>query len=127
MGGGAWLRFGEAGNTVIQMGNFDGYRGLLAEQAAFDIPATIQAGVAIDLRPGLTFMADYKRIWFGSIAAVNNPSTNLEMVIQFGADHGAGFGVRDVDVIKFGLEWRQSPAADVPGGLLIQYSADWHT
>ena len=54
-------------------------------------------------------MADYKRIWFSSIAAVNNPSTNLNSGTQFGADNGAGFGVKDVDVIKFGLEWRQSP------------------
>lgn len=111
-----WLRFGVAGNTVIQMQNFDRYRGLLAERAAFDIPATIQAGVAIDLRPGLTFMADYKRIWFGSIAAVNNPSTNLEIGNQFGADNGAGFGVKDVDVIKFGLEWRQSPQLTLRAG-----------
>jgi long-chain fatty acid transport protein len=111
-----WLRFGVAGNTVIQMQNFDRYRGLLAERAAFDIPATIQAGVAIDLRPGLTFMADYKRIWFGSIAAVNNPSTNLELLIPFGADNGAGFGVKDVDVIKFGLEWRQSPQLTLRAG-----------
>lgn len=113
-----WLRFGVAGNTVIQMQNFDRYRGLLAERAAFDIPATIQAGVAIDLRPGLTFMADYKRIWFGSIAAVNNPSTNLEppMAIPFGADNGAGFGVQDVDVIKIGLEWRQSPQLTLRAG-----------
>ena len=111
-----WLRFGVAGNTVIQMQNFDRYRGLLAERAAFDIPATIQAGVAIDLRPGLTFMADYKRIWFSSIAAVNNPSTNLEIGKQFGADDGAGFGVKDVDVIKFGLEWRQSPQLTLRAG-----------
>jgi long-chain fatty acid transport protein len=111
-----WLRFGVAGNTVIQMDNFDRYRGLLAERAAFDIPATIQAGVAIDFRPGLTFMADYKRIWFSSIAAVNNPSTNLEIGNQFGADNGAGFGVKDVDVIKFGLEWRQSPQLTLRAG-----------
>lgn len=111
-----WLRFGVAGNTVIQMQNFDRYRGLLAEQAAFDIPATIQAGVAIDLRPGLTFMADYKRIWFGSIASVNNPTTNLELLNLFGADNGAGFGVQDVDVIKFGLEWRQSPRLTLRAG-----------
>jgi long-chain fatty acid transport protein len=111
-----WLRFGVAGNTVIQMQGFDRYRGLLAERAAFDIPATIQAGVAIDLRPGLTFMADYKRIWFGSIAAVNNPSTNLEIGNQFGADNGAGFGVKDVDVIKFGLEWHQSPQLTLRAG-----------
>jgi len=112
-----WLRFGVAGNTVIHMQNFDKYRGLLAEQGGFDIPATIQAGVAIDLRPGLTMMLDYKRIWFGSIASVNNPSTNFNFGAgDFGADDGAGFGVQDVDVIKFGLEWRQSPALTLRAG-----------
>lgn len=113
-----WLRFGVAGNTVIQMQNFDRYRGLLADQAAFDIPATIQAGVAIDLRPGLTMMLDYKRIWFSAIAAVNNPSTNFTGPFGplFGADNGAGFGVQDVDVIKFGLEWRHSPRLTLRAG-----------
>ena len=111
-----WLRFGVAGNTVIQMQNFDRYRGLLAEQGGFDIPATVQAGVAIDLRPGLTMMLDYKRIWFNSIASVGNPTTNLELFNQFGADNGAGFGVKDVDVIKFGLEWRQSERLTLRAG-----------
>lgn len=111
-----WLRFGVAGNTVIQMQNFDRYRGLLAEQGGFDIPATVQAGVAIDLRPGLTMMLDYKRIWFNSIASVGNPTTNLELFNQFGADNGAGFGVKDLDVIKFGLEWRQSERLTLRAG-----------
>lgn len=111
-----WLRFGVAGNTVIQMQNFDRYRGLLAEQGGFDIPATVQAGVAIDLRPDLTMMLDYKRIWFNSIASVGNPTTNLELLNPFGADNGAGFGVKDVDVIKFGLEWRQSPRLTLRAG-----------
>lgn len=110
-----WLRFGVAGNTVIHMQNFGRYRGLLAEQGGFDIPATVQAGVAIDLQPNLTFMADYKRIWFGSINSVGNPTTNF-FTAQFGADDGAGFGVRDVDVIKFGLEWRQSPVLTLRAG-----------
>jgi long-chain fatty acid transport protein len=110
-----WLRFGVVGNTVIQMQNFDRYRGLLAEQGGFDIPATLQAGVAIDLRPGLTMMLDYKRIWFSSIASVGNPTTNF-FTAQFGADNGAGFGVKDVDVIKFGLEWRQSQRLTLRAG-----------
>ncbi|NJO34884.1 MAG: hydrocarbon degradation protein, partial [Rhodospirillales bacterium] len=110
-----WLRFGVAGNTVIQMSNFDRYRGLLAEQGGFDIPATLQAGVAIDLRPGLTMMLDYKRIWFGSIASVGNPTTNF-FSAPFGANNGAGYGVQDVDVMKFGLEWRQSPQLTLRAG-----------
>lgn len=111
-----WLRFGLAGHTTIQMGNFDKYRGLLADQGNFDIPATLQAGMAIDLNPNLVLMADYKRIWFGSIPSVGNPTTNFLLGAPFGADNGAGFGVRDVDVFKVGLEWRASPEMTVRGG-----------
>ena len=111
-----WLRFGLAGHTKIQMGNFDRYRGLLADQGNFDIPATLQAGVAIDLKSDLVLMADYKRIWFGSIPSVGNPTTNFLLPAFFGADNGAGFGVRDVDVFKLGLEWRATPEMTVRGG-----------
>ena len=111
-----WLRFGLAGHSKIQMGNFDRYRGLLADQGNFDIPATMQAGVAIDLKSNLVLMADYKRIWFGSIPSVGNPTTNFLLPAPFGADNGAGFGVRDLDVFKVGLEWRASPEMTVRGG-----------
>ena len=78
MEGAPWLRFGVAGNTVIQMRTSTGIAGCWPSGLHSIFPATIQAGVAIDLRPDLTLMADYKRIWFSSIAAVNNPSTNLD-------------------------------------------------
>ena len=64
------------------MSKFDRYRGLLAEQGDFDIPGTIQAGVAFDVMPNLTLMADYKRIWFSSIAPVGNPSTNFPAPVR---------------------------------------------
>lgn len=107
------FRVGVAGNTTIWMGNFDEYRGLLAERADFDIPATLQAGFAVDLRPNLTLMVDYKRIWYSQIAAVANPSTNLA---PFGADNGPGFGVEDVDAVKIGLEWRKTPDLTLRAG-----------
>jgi long-chain fatty acid transport protein len=110
------VRFGVAGNAPIRMSNFDKYRGLLAEQGDFDVPGTIQAGVAVDLMGNLTLMADYRRIWFGSVASVGNPSTNLLLGAPFGADNGAGYGVRDVDVIKLGLEWRRSPELTLRAG-----------
>ena len=62
------------------MTKFDNYRGLLPEQGDLDIPATIQAGVAYDVMPNSTLMADYKRIWFSSIATLHNPSTNSRPV-----------------------------------------------
>ena len=103
------VRLGLSGHAPIHMSNFDKYRGLLAEQGGFDVPGTLQAGVAVDVMPNLTLLADYKRIWFSSVASIGNPSTNFPGV-QFGANNGGGFGVKDVDVIKLGLEWQQSPA-----------------
>jgi long-chain fatty acid transport protein len=110
------IRFGLSGNAPIHMSNFDKYRGLLAEQGGFDVPGTIQTGVAIDVMPNLTLLADYKHIWFSSVVSIGNPSTNFPAVAPFGADNGAGFGVKDVDVIKVGLEWQHSPALTLRAG-----------
>src|SRR4029079_2540740 len=77
------VTFGLSGHGPIQMSNFDKYRGLLAEQGGFDVPATVQAGVALGVMPNLTLLADYKHIWFNSIPSIGNPSTNFPAV-QFG-------------------------------------------
>ena len=107
------LRVGVAGHPRIFMTKFDNYRGLLPQQGDLDIPATIQAGVAYDMGPNITLMADYKRIWFSSIATLHNPST---FPAQFGSNNGPGFGVQDVDVIKLGAEWRTSPKLTLRAG-----------
>jgi long-chain fatty acid transport protein len=108
------LRIGLAGHPRIYMTKFDSYRGLLPEQGDLDIPATIQAGLAYDMGPNVTLMADYKRIWFSSIATLHNPSTNFPPL--FGSATGPGFGVQDVDVIKLGAEWRTSPKLTLRAG-----------
>ncbi len=44
--------------------------GLFAEQGGFDIPASLQAGVAVDVSKNLTLLADYRHIWFGSVKSI---------------------------------------------------------
>lgn len=100
------FRIGVAGNSRIYANEFEKYRGLFAEQGDFDIPASLQAGVAFDATRDLTFLADYKHIWYGSVASIANPSTNILSGAQLGADNGPGFGWQDVDIIKVGAEWR---------------------
>ncbi|MEJ2227015.1 MAG: outer membrane protein transport protein [Alphaproteobacteria bacterium] len=97
------IRLGVAGNSRVYMQEFEKYSGLFAEQGDFDIPASIQGGIAIDLKPNLTFMADYKYINYSSIKSISNPSTNAA---PLGDDNGPGFGWNDVNIFKFGLEWR---------------------
>ena len=110
------FRVGVAGATPIWSQSFDDYRGLFAEGGGFDIPANVQAGIAVDLSPNLTVMLDYRRIWFSSIDSVGNPSTNLLFGNQLGAANGPGFGWDDVDTIKVGVEWRASDKATLRAG-----------
>jgi len=107
------VRLGVAGSSPIWSQKFDKYSGLFAEQGSFDIPASIQAGIAVDVTPRLTLLADYRHIWFGSIASIANPSTNAA---QLGADNGPGFGWDDVDVLKVGAEWQATDALTLRAG-----------
>ncbi len=100
------IRIGVAGASRIYMTDFDLYKGLFAENGAFDIPANISAGVAVDIRPNVTVMLDYKHIFYSDIAAIANPSTNNP---PLGASNGPGFGWSDIDVVKLGVEWRYDP------------------
>lgn len=107
------VRIGVAGNSRIYQQEFDRYRGLFAEQGDFDIPASLQAGVAIDVTRNLTLLADYKHIWYSSVDSIANPSTNLA---PLGSDGGPGFGWQDIDILKLGLEWRSSPDLTLRAG-----------
>ena len=110
------IRLGVAGNTPIWSQELDKYRGLFAEQGSFDIPASVQAGIAVDVTPNLTLLADYRRIWFGAIDSIANPSTNILLGYPLGSDNGPGFGWDNVDVVKVGVEWRTSPDVTLRAG-----------
>jgi long-chain fatty acid transport protein len=91
----------------MYMTPFDQYKGLFAGAGNFDIPASITAGVSYDVRPSITVMFEFKRIFYGDVAAIADPSTNMA---QFGSSNGPGFGWSDINVYKFAAEWRYSPA-----------------
>lgn len=99
------FRIGGNFQSRIYMDEFDKYAGLFAEQGDFDIPMSLTLGLAFDARPDLTFMADYKKIYYGKIASIaNSPFAPF----PFGADNGPGFGWKTIDIFKLGVEYRQS-------------------
>jgi long-chain fatty acid transport protein len=102
------LRFGAAIASRTYMGSFEKYAGLLADHGDCDVPAFGQAGIAYDAQPNLTLMLDYQHIAFGSVPCVANPATNM-LFAPFGAANGPAFGWRDIDAVKFGIEWRYTP------------------
>lgn len=110
------LRLAVAGSSRIYMTNFDNYKGLFAGQGSFDIPAAITAGVSYDIRPNITVMADYKRIFYSDISAIADPSTNLFLGLPLGASSGPGFGWNDINVYKLGVQWQYDPRLTLRAG-----------
>ncbi len=99
------FRLGLSGQTKMWMTKFDKYSGLFADQGGFDIPASVTAGLAYDVTPQWTVMADFQRIFYSDVGAVGNSSS---VPLQFGSTGGPGFGWNDINVYKFGLEYRMN-------------------
>ena len=111
-----YLRLGFSVQTPLWMSKFKKYSGLFAERGGFDIPANVQAGVALDVTPDLTVMFDWRHIFFSSVRSVANTSTGFTGTQLLGLKDGLGFGWNDVDTFKFAVEYNASEALTVRAG-----------
>lgn len=117
------VRIGVSGTSPVWMQKHEDYRGLFANQGEFNIPPSIQAGIAVDVSPQLTFMLDWRYIWFSWGDSVGNPSTNILLcgpgaaaVNCLGGSNGPGFGWDDINVIKVGMEYRANEKLTLRAG-----------
>lgn len=102
------LSIGASFSPKIQMSAFDAYCGLFAEEGAFDIPANGSVGVAYKMSEPVTITADYQRIAYSGVASVGNRFLPNLMTAPLGANGGPGFGWRDMNVYKVGVQWKAS-------------------
>lgn len=105
------LRIGGSYQSKMSMGEFAEYEGLFAESGDFDIPATWTAGAAYDISDNFTLAADVQQILYSGVSAISNPLSNLfnpDGSGVLGGDNGAGFGWRDMTVIKIGAQFEVS-------------------
>lgn len=86
----------------IDMGRFKKYSGLFAEAGDFDIPANYALGIAMKATPRVEVALDFQRIEYSGVASVSNPSSNQQ---PLGFAQGPGFGWRDINVVKLGVQW----------------------
>lgn len=113
---------GVAWASKMTMDEFDKYKGLFAEQGGFDIPSNLTAGIA--WRPDAKWLVavDWERIWYSDSPAVSNPSAALlncaagDATSCMGGSNGPGFGWRDIDVWKFGVEYALDPSLTLRAG-----------
>ena len=101
----------------ITMAKFSKYAGLFAEKGNFDIPSNFSAGLAWELNKKWAILADYKRINYTDVASVSNEFDPQALATApLGSDKGAGFGWKDINVYKAGIEFAGSNGWTLRGG-----------
>lgn len=125
------LSLGAMYTTKIYMSKFDKYRGLFAEQGDFDIPGNFGVGLALKPTEKLTVAFDWFRILYADVASIGNPGLALNdndasvvgttqaggKVRALGKDDGLGFGWRDQNVYKLGVNYLVNDKLTVRAGL----------
>jgi long-chain fatty acid transport protein len=101
------LDVGLSYSPKTRMSRFKRYEGLFAGQGDFDIPANWGVGLAFKATPALTFALDYQRIEYSRVPSIGQASLARLFAGQaLGAAGGPGFGWRDIDIVKLGVQWQ---------------------
>ena len=136
------LRAGLSWRSRIRMDDFDRYAGLFAEQGGFDIPQMINAGLAWSGFEGHWLLLDLQHIRYSEIDSVGAPLLPNLAAARLGDDAGAGFGWRDMTILKAGWQWQQHarqawrlgisygeqpiPSSEVLFNILAPGVQEWH-
>ncbi|MBL0144006.1 MAG: outer membrane protein transport protein [Betaproteobacteria bacterium] len=99
--------------SKMDMGKFDKYAGLFAENGGFDIPAHVTLGISFEPAKDWLVAFDWEDIQYSQIASIGNPSNNQA---PLGNPGGPGFGWSDVWVWKIGAQWKQSDRLTLRAG-----------
>ena len=119
------LTLGAAYSSKINMGKMSKYSGLFAEGGDFDIPENFDVGLAFDAASNVKLALDYQRINYGGVKSINNPSANIFNCPGFGGadasqclggSNGPGFGWKNVNVWKLGVEYKYQPDITLRAG-----------
>jgi long-chain fatty acid transport protein len=114
--------------TKMYMSTFSKYKDLFAEGGDLDMPAVGTVGLAFKPNSQLTLAFDVQQIWYSDIPAIGNTNTlaqtcNLtgnfagyEANTCLGGSNGAGFGWRDMTILKFGIQYALNETLTLRGG-----------
>ncbi len=114
------LTLGAAYSTKIYMQRFDRYRGLLADDGHFDVPANYSVGAAFRATSNWLLALDVQRIDFRGVPALGNSLLNSLQNPQgapLGSKGGSGFNWRNQTNYRIGTEFSLSPSLSVLGGV----------
>jgi len=115
------LTLGGAYQSKIWMSKFDDYKDLFAEGGDFDIPPTATIGLSWKPASQHNINVDYQYIWYESVDAISNRN-HLDRCLAgdlqycLGGSKGAGFGWKNMGIIKFGWQYDYSPSTSFRAG-----------
>ncbi len=112
------VTLGASYQSKISMSEFGDYAGLFAEGGDLDIPASATVGLAWKTSDKTTLVVDVQSIYYSDVASISNPISPLTDGVScgptptggvgpgcLGQSAGAGFGWKDMTVVKVGYEW----------------------
>ncbi|HEX9163796.1 MAG TPA: outer membrane protein transport protein, partial [Thermoanaerobaculia bacterium] len=97
---------GAAYAPQIKMSKLKKYGGLFAQDGRFDIPSSANVGVAYKIAEPLTISGDWQRIHYSDVRSVGNHLFPNLATSPLGSAGGAGFGWRDINIAKVGVQWK---------------------
>lgn len=107
------LSVGLTGSTRIRNTRIKTYDALLPDGGSFDLPPSLNAGVAWRATDRLTMLLDYQRVYYESVRAFGNrgpvPGVPPRTDQLLGNKKGFGFGWKNQNIYKLGLHYRASP------------------
>ena len=114
------VTLGAAYASKMKMSDFDKYRGLFAEQGAFDIPENYNVGIAVQAAPSVLVAFDVQRINYSQTASIANGVLNSlrapGVTCLLGSACGSGFSWQNQTYYKLGLEYAYSKELTLRGG-----------
>lgn len=112
------VSFGAAFQSKIYMSEFERYKGLFAEAGDFDVPASWQVGFAFTPE-NWKFLVDVKQILYSDVKSIANPMLPNLIMAPLGNEDGAGFGWKNIYVMKFGVMYSGFCGWDLMAGYSI--------
>lgn len=107
------LRLGVTYQPKTHMKHLHHYKGFLAQQGKLDVPEKIGAGISYDFCTCFTACFDYEYIRWEGVKALSNdfaiPNPLGANDQKLGGKKGPGFGFKNQNYYRLGLEWRYNP------------------
>lgn len=103
------LAIGVTYRPRCKMGRFHRYEGFLAQHGRLDIPEKIGAGICYDVLPCVTAAFDWEFIRWSKVKSLHNPILPNLLIAKLGDDNGPGFGFRNQNYYRVGIEYRYNP------------------